>query len=385
MRAAVFHKPRDVRIESVDDPRLEASTDCIIRVTASSISGADLHIYDGLLPQAKPAILGRELMGIVVEVGRDATKVQPGDRVLVPATIACGRCWFCTHELTSHCTASNPRHYGPEGHAPEGVAGGVFGGGDLFGAYSGGQAELVRVPFADVGLRKAPDDMSDEQLLLLTDALPAAWSALEWAEPKGGELVVVFGCGPVGILAMRCAWLRGASRVIAVDRERYRLELAERLTNAEGLHFDHDDVVESVRAMTNGRGADIVVDAVGLEAHAGAMDRIASAMHLQRGSIAALRKCISTVRRGGVISIVGPYATPFEHFPLGQLFDKGVTLKMGPPAVHACIDDLLALVVNGTLRADDLMTHRLPLARAPYGYDVFSRRDDDCLKVMLTP
>lgn len=385
MKAVVFQSPRHVRIEKVDDPALEATTDAVLRVTSTAICGSDLHIYNGFLPQPSPMILGHEFMGIVEEVGRDVKRLKPGDRVIVPFAVACGRCFFCAHDQPAHCATSNPAHYGPDGGMVRDKGGGLFGYTDLYGGYAGGQAEYVRVPFADVGPRQAPDGFLDEQLLFLTDILPTGYCAITWAQPRGGETVAVLGCGPVGIMAMKCAWLSGAARVIGVDREHSRLEAAATLTRAEVLHSERDDVVEEIRAMTDGRGADIVVDAVGLEAHRTPLDKLANVVHLQSGSIAALRTAASAVRRGGTISVVGAYAMAYDNFPIGQLFEKGVTLKMGQVPVHSVIDTLLEAVVGGRLRTDDIITHRVPLDEAPHAYQLFSHKQDGCLKVVMKP
>jgi len=385
MKALVFHKPSDVRVETVADPRIEQPGDAIVRVTSTAICGSDLHIYNGFLPQLEPMALGHEFMGIVEAVGPEVKTLKRGDRVVVPFPVSCGACFFCTKDLPGHCEHSNPKKYGPEGGILKGKGGGLFGYTDLYGGYQGGQAEGVRVPYADVGPRKVPESLTDEQVLFLTDIFPTGWSAIDWAELKGGETVAVFGSGPVGLMAQKSAWLRGAGRVIAVDREEYRLKKAREITKAETINFGETDPVEAIRSMTDGRGADVCVDAVGLEAHRTVADKVSNVLHGQAGSIQALEYACSAVRRGGVVSVLGVYGTPYSNFPFGQIFDKGITIKCGQAPVHKYIDELVRLVEKGKVRLDDVITHRLPLSRAAHAYDIFSKRIEDCVKVVLTP
>lgn len=383
MRAVVYHHPKKVSVDNVPDPKLQAPTDVILKVTSTAICGSDLHIYNGLIPQAKPFIVGHEFMGIVEEVGPEVKKLRRGDRVVVPFPIACGQCWFCDHELPVHCEASND-NYGPEGGLLKEKGGALFGYTSLYGGYDGGQAEYVRVPFGDVGPRKVRDDMTDDQVLFLTDICPTGYSAIEWTDMKGGETVVVYGCGPVGLMAMKCAWLKGAARVIGVDRENYRLERARTAAGAETVH-EGEEAIDFIRERTGGRGADVVVDAVGMEAHRTLLDKVTNIVHAQVGTIDVLRSAASAVRRGGTISIVGVYGMSYDNFPIGQLFDKGVRLNMGQALVHRYIDDLLGHVESGKLRLDDVISHRLPLEDAVKAYDMFNKKEDDCVKVVLRP
>jgi S-(hydroxymethyl)glutathione dehydrogenase/alcohol dehydrogenase len=384
MRAAVFHHPKKVSVDTVPDPKLEQPTDAILRVTSTAICGSDLHIYNGLLP-TKPMVLGHEFMGIVEEVGTGVTNLKRGDRVVVPFPIACGGCWFCSHELPVHCEHSN-KNYGPEGGLLKEKGAALFGYTDLYGGIDGGQAELVRVPYAHFGPRKVPEGLTDEQVLFLTDIYPTGYSAVRWAELKGGETVLVLGSGPVGIMAAKAAWVLGAGQVIVVDREKYRLERARTAANATVIDdTDKKDVAEQVRALTGGRGADVVVDAVGMEAHRTVGDKLKNVIHAQAGSIDAIRTACSAVRRGGTISIVGVYGLSYDNFPIGQMFDKGVRLNMGQALVHVYIDELIQHVVSGKVRLDDVISHTLPLEKASHAYDIFNKKEDDCVKVVLKP
>ncbi len=385
MKAAVFHLPKDIRVDTVEDPTLEHPRDAIIKVTSTAICGSDLHIYNGLFPQPRPLVLGHEFMGIVEDVGADVKNLKRGDRVVVPFPISCGQCFFCTHDFPIHCENSNPEHYGPEGGVLTQKGGGLFGYTDLYGGYRGGQAEYVRVPFADVGPRKVPDNFEDEQVLFLTDIFPTGWAGVTWAEMKGGETVAVFGCGPVGIMAQKAAWLQGAGRVIGIDIEPYRLEMAKRTANSEVINANEQNPAEAVRAVTEGRGADVCIDAVGMEANRNFFDKALAALHMERGTIDVLKTAVSTVRRGGVVSVLGVYATSYDNFPFGQIFDKGVSLKTGQAPVHVYIDQLIKLVTEGKVKLDDIITHRLPLSEARHAYDIFNKKEDNCVKVVLKP
>lgn len=383
MKALVFHKPRDIRYETVPDPKIEHVRDAIVKVTSTSICGSDLHIYNGYFPQARRLILGHEFMGIVEEVGPRVSNLKRGDRVVVPFPIACGLCWFCRNQLPVHCERSNPENYGPDGTLTQKGAG-LFGYTDLYGGYSGGQAEYVRVPFADFGPRKAPEGFYDEKVLFLTDIIPTGWTAVEWCELKGGETVAVFGAGPVGLMAIKAAWLHGAKRVIAVDRLDYRLRLAKKIAGVDAINIEKDDPVETIRDMTSGRGADACIDAVGMEADHPMRESVANVLHLQVGTIRALKTALLAVRRGGAVCAIGVYGADFR-FPLGQVFEKGILFRCGQAPVHAHIDRLMELVVEGKITAEDIVTHRLPLAHGPRAYEIFNRKEEECVKVVLKP
>ena len=385
MKAAVFHKIGDIQVDTVADPSIEQSRDAIIRVTSTAICGSDLHIYDGFIPQLKNEVLGHEFMGIVEEVGSEVTNLKKGDRVVVPFTIACGTCYFCQHNLQMQCENSNPEHYGPDGGMLTEKGGGLFGYTDLYGGYNGGQAEYVRVPYADYGLHQVPETLNDEQVLFLTDIFPTGWSAIEWGELKGGETVAIFGSGPVGLMAQKSAWIQGAGRVIAIDPVNYRLERARRVNKVETLNPDEVDVIEAIRQMTGGRGADLCVDAVGMEASRSLLEKAKAVINFEKGTPKVMEMCFQAVRRGGIVSVVGVYGSPYDNFPVHRLFDKGITIRFGQSFVHKNMNHLLDLVVQGKVVLDDIISHTLPLSEASRAYDMFKHKEDDCTKVVLKP
>lgn len=385
MRALVFHNPKDVRVEKVDDPRIEDPRDAILRVTSTAICGSDLHIYNGMFPQPRNMVLGHEFMGIVEEVGSAVTKLKKGDRVVVPFPIACGHCHFCDMDLHTHCENSNPKNYGPKGGLMDQKGGALFGYTDLYGGYNGGQAEYVRVPYADIGPRKISDQLTDEQALFLTDIFPTGWSAIEWAKVKGGETVAVFGCGPVGLMAMKSAWLHGAGRVIGIDIEPYRLDMAQKAGKAETINAAETNVVEAIIEMTGGYGADVCVDAVGMEAHRSVLEKAMNVIQMEKGSMKVLNHCFDAVRRGGSVSVVGVYGSPYDNFPLYQLFDKGINLYQGQAWAHKFIDQLIGIVESGKVKLEDIITHTVSLDEADKMYDVFNKKQDNCVKVVLRP
>jgi threonine dehydrogenase-like Zn-dependent dehydrogenase len=387
MKAAVIHGPRNISYDTVDDPKLKENRDIILKVTATAICGSDLHIYSGGIPQPRPMVLGHEFMGIVEEVGSEVKNLQRGDRVVVPFPIACGHCFFCNHDVPGNCENSNPEHYGPEGGLLTEKGGALFGYTDLYGGYDGGQAQYVRVPYADYGPRKVPDNLTDEQVLFLTDIFPTGYTGVDWGEVKGGEVVAIFGAGPVGIMAAKSAWLRGAGRVIIVDPLQYRLDKAKQAANCETILWDNGvkDVVEQIRSMSNGRGADVCIDAVGFEPARNVLEKAKAVVNLEVGSVKVLEACMSAVRRSGIVSVLGVYPTTYDNFPVGQFFDKGIILKGGQAPAHKHIDKLLDYVAKGKVKLDDIITHRLPLSQVAHAYDIFKHKQDDCVKVVLNP
>lgn len=384
MKAVRYHKPKDVRVDDVDEPRIEEPRDVVLKVTSTAICGSDLHIYNGLVPQLREFTLGHEFMGIVEQKGEGVANLEVGDRVVVPFPIADGTCWFCRHGLPSQCEGYNPM-YGPEGALAKGKGGALFGYTDIYGGKNGGQAEKVRVPFADYGPRKVPDGLRDEQVLFLTDILPTAWQSVVWGQVKPGDTVAVFGCGPVGLMAQRIARHFGAAQVIGVDVQDYRLDMARRLMGSLTINADEEEPDERIRALTEDRGADVCIDAVGMEADRSIVEKVGALVHLQRGSIKALRHAFGSARRGGRVSVPGVYAMSYDNFPLGQMFDKELTVKGGQANAHEFVDEILDLVKAGKLRADDIITHVRPLDEAPEMYDIFNRKEDGCVKVVLKP
>jgi len=385
MKAAVFHKVGDIRPETVTDPAIEHPEDVILKVTSTAICGSDLHILDGFIPQANDMVMGHEFMGIVEDVGREVTTLQKGDRVVVPFPIACGHCFFCENGMSPNCEHSNPEKYGPQGDMLNGKGGALFGYTDLYGGYRGGQAEYVRVPYANFGPMKISDALTDEQALFLTDIFPTGWSAIDWAKLKGGETVAIFGSGPVGLMAQKAAWLKGAGRVIAVDILDYRLAKAREVNNVETINAFEQDPIEAIRAMTNGHGADVCVDAVGVEAHRSFLDKVKATVNFEKGTISVLENCIKAVRRGGTVTVVGVYGTPFDNFPVHRIFDKGLIMQFGQAPVHKYIDELVSLVEGGRVVLNDILTHTMPLSQVTEAYDMFKKKEDNCVKVILKP
>ncbi|HXF62450.1 MAG TPA: zinc-dependent alcohol dehydrogenase [Caldilineaceae bacterium] len=389
MRAVCWYGAGDVRVERVPDPKLLNPRDAIVRVTLTAICGSDLHLFDGYIPTMQPGdILGHEFMGEVVEVGPEVTNVRVGERVIVPFNISCGSCFFCRRELWSLCDNSNPNAAMAEqlyGYTPAGL----FGYSHLMGGYAGGQAEYVRVPFADVGLFKAPDSLTDEQVLFLTDIFPTGYMAAENCNIQPGDTIAVWGCGPVGQFAIKSAYLLGAERVIAIDRIPARLQLAQR-AGADVINYaEDDDVVEQLKQMTGGRGPDACIDAVGMEAHGYGPDAwydwIKQQVRLETDRPTALRSAIQACRKGGTISVPGVYGGFVDKAPIGAAFNKGLTFRMGQTHVHRYVRPLLAYIERGAIDPTFVITHRLPLASAPEGYVIFRDKQDDCIKVVLTP
>ncbi len=389
MKAVRYYGKEDVRVERVPDPTILNPRDAIVKVTSTAICGSDLHIYGGYIPtMAKGDILGHEFMGEVVEVGRGNTRLSVGDRVVVPFTIACGHCFFCSRDLWSLCDNSNPNAWMAE--KVTGFAGSaLFGYSHMYGGYPGGQAEYARVPFADVGPIKVPESLTDEQVLFLSDIFPTGYMAAENCNITVGDTIAVWGCGPVGLFAIKSAYLLGAERVIAIDRVPERLAMARDQAGAEVLDYSEVDVFEALRVMTGGQGPDGCIDAVGLEAHGTTLDawydRVKTSTYMATDRVHALRQAITACRKGGTVSIPGVYGGFLDKFPLGAAFAKGLTLKMGQTHVHKYLPRLLAHIERGEIDPTFLITHRVSLEDAPDMYHTFREKEDQCIKVVMTP
>ncbi|NTW02583.1 MAG: glutathione-dependent formaldehyde dehydrogenase [Oscillochloris sp.] len=388
MRALCWYGSEDVRIEHVPEPEIVNPRDAIVRVTSTAICGSDLHLYDGYIPtMQKGDILGHEFMGEVVAVGRDVENMREGDRVVVPFTIACGNCFYCKSDLWSLCDNSNPNASMAEaayGSSPSGL----YGYSHMLGGYAGGQAEYVRVPFADVGPLKVSSDLSDEQLLFLTDIFPTGYQAAENCEIKPGQVVAVWGCGPVGQFAIRSAFMLGADRVIAIDRITERLQMAH-TGGAETVDYAEGHVLERLREMTGGRGPDACIDAVGMEAHGmgafGLYDKVKQSVRMETDRPIALREAIMACRKGGVISIPGVYGGVIDKLSMGAAFGKGLTFRMGQTHVQHYLRPLHDRIANGEIDPSFVITHRLNLDDAPQAYRTFRDKQDGCIKVLLKP
>jgi threonine dehydrogenase-like Zn-dependent dehydrogenase len=387
MKALTYHGTKDVRVETVDDPTIVAPDDIILRITATAICGSDLHIYRGKIPRVESGdILGHEFMGVVEAAGSDVTAVSVGDRVVIPFVIACGDCFFCERELYAACETTNSGRGAIVNKKNTRPAAALFGYSHLYGGVPGGQAEFVRVPYANVGPFRIPTGLADEQVLFLSDILPTAYQAVQNAQVEKGSSVAVFGAGPVGLLSVACARMAGAEDVYLIDHHPYRLNFAAEHYNAIPINFDEqDDPAEQIIAATNGRGVDASIDAVGFEAKGSTVETIATAVKIESSSGASLRQCIAATRRGGVVSVPGVYAGWIAAFLFGDAFDKGLTFKMGQTHVQKFLPELLEAIEEGKLKPEIITSHRLPLADAARGYKIFNDKQEDCRKIILTP
>lgn len=389
MKATRWYGKHDVRVEDVPDPTIQHPRDAIVRITSTAICGSDLHIYDDYIPtMEKGDILGHEFMGIVEETGAENTSLKRGDRVVVPFQISCGQCYFCRRMQTALCDTTNPEGADVMKKMYGRVAAGLFGYSHMYGGYSGGQAQYARVPCADFGAFKVPDDLVDEQVLFLTDIFPTGFMAAENCGIEPGQTVAVWGCGPVGQFAIRSCFLLGAARVIAMDNVPERMAMA-RAAGAETLNDEDDDLQERLTAMTDGRGPDHCIDAVGLEAHGKTLDalydRVKVAVMLETDRSHALRSAIYACAKGGTVSIPGVYGGFLDKFPLGGAFAKGLTLKMGQTNVHRYLPRLTKYISDGKIDPSFVVTHRAPLTAAADLYKTFREKQDNCIKVVLKP
>jgi threonine dehydrogenase-like Zn-dependent dehydrogenase len=388
MRALTYHGARDVRVETVPDPVLEQPDDIIVRITATAICGSDLHIFRGKIPDMKDGdILGHEFMGIVEAAGPAVTKVRRGDRVVVPFTISCGSCFFCSRSLFAACEDTNSGRGAILNKKNTRPGAGLFGYSHLYGGYPGGQAELVRVPKANVGPLVIPDStLADEQVLFLSDILPTGYQAALNGEVGPGSTVAIFGAGPVGLMAAASARLLGAERIFMVDHHPYRLDFAQATYGVEPINFDTtDDPANVIIDRMDGRGVDASIDAVGFEAKGSTVETVLTTLKLEGSSGASLRQAMAATRRGGIVSVPGVYAGFIHGFLFGDAFEKGLTLKGGQTHAQRFMPELLDRISQGALRPEAIITHKLPLDEAVRGYDIFNKKEEDCRKVVLVP
>ena len=389
MKATCWMGLRDVQVRNVPDPKILNSRDAIIRITSTAICGSDLHLYNGFIPSMRKGdVVGHEFMGEVVELGRDVDNLEIGDRVVVPFPIACGRCEQCSREMYSLCENSNPNAWMAEkmwGYSPCGV----FGYSHLLGGYAGGQSEYARVPFADVGPIKIPEELEDDQVLFLSDILPTGYMAAEMCGIEPGDVVAVWGCGPVGQFAIKSAYLLGAERVIAIDRFDYRLEVARRGGGAETLNYEETNIPEVLEEMTGGRGPDHCIDAVGMEGHAPgaafAYDKVKTNLFMETDRPVALRQAILACRSGGTVSVAGVYGGFIDKFPMGAIVNRSLTIRSGQCHVQRYMRPLLEHIRSGDLDPSYIISHHLKLSEAPDGYEMFFKKQDECLKIILHP
>lgn len=389
MKAVCWNGVHKLKVTNVADPEITNPHDAIVKVRATTICGSDLHLYDGYIPTMMMGdIIGHEFMGEVVDTGLDVTNLKKGDRVVIPSIIACGQCYYCQHNLWSLCDNSNPRMGLADSAYGFGTAG-IYGYSHLYGGYAGSYAEYVRVPFANTGPVKVPDGVSDEQSLFVSDAFPTGYMAADNCQIRPGDVVAVWGCGAVGLFAIRSAYMLGAERVIAIDRFPERLRMAQEFGNAEILNYEDIDVVEELKQMTGGRGPDACIDAVGMEAHAsdfmGLYDRVEQATRLETDRINVLRQAIQACRKGGTISIVGVYGGYVNKFPIGAAFAKGLTFRMGQMHAQKYVRMLIERVARNEIDPSQVITHRMDLQETPKAFEMFKHKREGCLRVVLRP
>ncbi|CAM3779658.1 zinc-dependent alcohol dehydrogenase [Marinicrinis lubricantis] len=378
MKAVTFQGIKDVQVKQVDDPKIEKPDDIIIKLTTTGICGSDLHLIHGMIPNLPQGyIIGHEPMGVVEEVGPEVTKVKKGDRVIIPFTISCGECFYCKNQLESQCDQSNPN----------GEMGAYFGYSETTGGYPGGQAEYLRVPYGNFVPFKIPEnnEVDDEKLCLIADVMPTAYWSVDNAGVKDGDTVIVLGCGPVGLMAQKFAWLKGAKRVIAVDYVQYRLDHAMRTNHVEAINFEKEQNIGSyLKEITQG-GADVVIDCVGMDGKMTPMEFLASGLKLHGGAMGALVAATQAVRKGGMIQVTGVYGARYNAFPFGDIFMRNVNIRTGQAPVIHYMPQMYELVTEGRVDPGDIITHVLPLDEAKHGYEIFDTKADGCIKVVLKP
>ena len=390
MKALCWHGKKDVRLDSVPEPQIINEYDAIVRITATAICGSDLHLYNGLMPTMESGdILGHEFMGEIVELGSGKNHLNIGDKVVVPFTISCGKCKFCKQKLFACCELSNPNAEMARqqlGQSPSGM----FGYSHLLGGFSGGQAEYVRVPFSNIGPIKVPNDIPDDKLLFLSDIFPTGYMAAENCDIKKGDIVAIWGCGPVGQFAIQSAWMLGAERVIAIDCVAERLALAQQYGHAEVINFQEENVFDALMVMTKGRGPNCCIDAVGCEAHVGPtwdsiIDRVKQVTYLQTDRAHVLRETIECCAKAGTISMPGVYLDKIDNIPFGAAMNKGLTFKMGQTHVQRYLPLLLSKIIEGELDPSQVITHKIKLKEAVDAYKTFDEKQHGCIKVVMTP
>jgi len=379
MRAVTYQGIKDIQVKNVEDPVLKKKDDIIVRITSTAICGSDLHIYKGAVPADKDYVIGHEPMGVVEEIGSEVTRVKKGDRIILPFNVSCGDCYYCKNEMESQCDYSNPNL--------EVNSGGYLGFTERYGNYPGGQAEYLHVPYGNFMPFVIPEscELEDEALLFLSDVLPTAYWSVENAGVKKGDTVVVLGCGPVGLMTQKFAWMKGAKRVIAVDYINYRLVHAKKINNVEIINLeDYDEVAFYIREITKG-GADIVIDCVGMDGKKTPVEAIEQKLKLQGGTLSPIRIAMDAVRKFGTIQITGVYGSKYNQFPLGHLFERNISLKMGQAPVIHLMPLLYDKIMAGEFDPREIITHKLPLEEASKAYQIFNDREDECIKVILKP
>ncbi|GLY11208.1 zinc-dependent alcohol dehydrogenase [Pseudobacillus badius] len=377
MKAVTYQGAKDVQVKTVEDPVLKKKDDVIVRITSTAICGSDLHLYQGNMPLRPGYIIGHEPMGIVEEVGPDVTRVKKGDRVVLPFNVACGHCYYCEHDMESQCDNSNPHK----------DTGGYFGYTEQYGDHPGGQAEYLRVPFGNFMPFVVPEscELEDEALLFMSDVLPTAYWSIEHSGMKPGDTAVVLGSGPIGLMAQKFAWMKGAKRVIAVDYLPYRLELAKKMNNVEAYNFsEYPEMGKHLKEVTNG-GADVVIDCVGMDGKKSAIEKIEQKLKLQGGTLSAINIAKDAVRKFGTVQLTGVYGLMYNMFPLGNFFERNVTLKMGQAPVIHYMPELFEKITANELNPAEIITHIMPLDQAPLAYQIFNDHEDECIKVVLKP
>ncbi|MBT2645150.1 glutathione-dependent formaldehyde dehydrogenase [Bacillus sp. ISL-34] len=379
MKAVTFQGAKDIQVKQVEDPKLQQKDDIIVRVTSTAICGSDLHIYQGALPTHKDYVIGHEPMGIVEEVGPEVTKVKKGDRVVLPFNISCGHCYYCEHDMESQCDNSNPN---------EAVdTGGYFGFTERYGNYPGGQAEYLRVPYGNFMPFVIPEscELEDEALLFMSDVLPTAYWSVENAGVKKNDTVAVLGCGPIGLMAQKFAWMKGAKRVIAIDNLPYRLNRAKQMNKVEAYNFDeYNDMGSYIKEITSG-GADVVIDCVGMDGKKSTIEAIEQKLKLQGGTLSAIEIALNAVRKFGTIQLTGVYGSKYNMFPLGNLFERNINLKMGQAPVIHYMPKLFDKITAGEFDPTEIISHKVPLEKASEAYQIFNDHEDECIKVVLKP